>query len=55
MLGEVAVDGEPGELKKKSWPLKTCGNSLSRLTRVYSPPKRKMCAPFTQLTVSRKL
>ena len=44
MQGDVAVDGEPGTLEKKSWPLNTWGKSLSRLTRVYSPPKRKMCA-----------
>ena len=28
---------------------------LVEITRVYSPPKRKTCAPFTQLTLSTKL
>src|SRR5947208_13506210 len=54
-LGVKSVPGAPGELTKKSCPLKTCGKSLSKLTRVNSPPKRNTCLSFTQLTVSTKL
>ena len=50
-----SVGATPAVFTKNNWPLKTCGKSLSRLTRVYSPPKRKVCLPFTQLSVSTKL
>src|SRR5580700_11588767 len=40
---------------KNSCPLKTCGNCLLRLARMYCPPKVNLCAPRTQLRLSTKL